>query len=296
VNAATYTDDPAAMRGASPLALKTQILLDRAGASPGVIDSYAGGNVAKAIASVETVLGLPVDGKLDRHVWDALGGDTAPPVLIQYTITAEDAAGPFLPHIPKDYAEQAKLPGLYFTGPAEMFAERFHMDVKLVNALNPGIDLMPAGSTIVVADIRGQPVTGKITRIEADKARRQVRAYDALERLIVAYPATIGSSDNPSPSGIHRVNDIAPNPVYYYDPKNFVQGKNTGKLQLPPGPNNPVGTMWIDLSEPSYGIHGTPEPSKIDKTGSHGCVRLTNWDAEELATLVTPGVVVEFLE
>jgi lipoprotein-anchoring transpeptidase ErfK/SrfK len=215
---------------------------------------------------------------------------------VEYTITAEDASYPYLPSIPRDYAEQAKLDALGFTSPQEMFGERFHMDAKLVDALNPGANLRQAGEIIIVAAIKGQPVTGKIARIEADKGRRQVRAYDAQNRLIVAYPATIGSSDNPSPSGDHAVNTVAPNPVYYYNPKNFVQGNNTERLELPPGPNNPVGTMWIDLTEPSYGIHGTPEPSKIDKTGSHGCVRLTNWDAEELATLVDPGVVVSFVE
>jgi lipoprotein-anchoring transpeptidase ErfK/SrfK len=296
VNSAVFGQDATAMRGASPLVLKAQVLLDRAGASPGVIDAYFGGNVAKAIAAVETVLDLPVDGALDPDVWAAIGGDQGAPVLVQYTITEEDASYPFLPSIPSDYAEQARLPALGYTRPEEMFAERFHMDIDLVTALNAGADFRRPGSTIWVAAVEGQPVTGKISRIEADKARRQVRAYDAEDRLVVAYPATIGSADNPSPSGTHSVEGVAPNPVYYYDPRNFVQAGNTEELKLPPGPNNPVGTMWIDLSEPSYGIHGTPEPSKIDKTASHGCVRLTNWDAEELATLVEPGVTVEFVE
>jgi len=297
VNAAAYDENALLPGGANPLVLKAQVLLDRAGASPGVIDAYAGGNVAKAIAAVETVLGLlPVDGKLDREVWDALGGDQAPEVLVSYTIAEEDLSYPFLAHIPADYAEQAKLPSLGFTSPEEMLGERFHMNVKLLAALNPEADFRRAGTTIWVAAVEGQPVTGTIARIVADKGRRQVRAYDAQDRLVVAYPATIGSEDNPSPSGDHVVEGVVPNPVYYYDPKNFVQGQNTGKLELPPGPNNPVGSMWIDLSEPSYGIHGTPEPAKIDKTGSHGCVRLTNWDVEELAGLVQPGVVVSFVE
>jgi lipoprotein-anchoring transpeptidase ErfK/SrfK len=177
-----------------------------------------------------------------------------------------------------------------------MFGERFHMNVKLLAALNPQADFRRAGTVIWVAAIEGQPVAGKVARIEADKTRRQLRAYDAGNRLIVAYPATIGSSDNPSPSGEHVVEGVAPDPVYYYDPKNFVQGRNLEQLELPPGPNNPVGSVWIDLSQPSYGIHGTPEPALIDKTGSHGCVRLTNWDAEELAGLVEPGVRVSFIE
>jgi lipoprotein-anchoring transpeptidase ErfK/SrfK len=296
VNGATFVEGAERIRGASPIVLKAQVLLDRAGASPGVIDGIYGGNVAKAIAAVETVLGLQVDGALDRQVWAALGGDEAPDVLVQYTITQQDADYPFLSAIPSDYAEQAKLSALGFTSPEEMFGERFHMDVKLLAALNPNANLRQAGTTIIVTAVEGQPITGKIARIDADKARRQLRAYDSANRLVVAYPATIGSSDNPSPSGDHQVNTVAPNPIYYYNPANFVQGKNTTRLELPPGPNNPVGTMWIDLSEPSYGIHGTPEPSRIDKTGSHGCIRLTNWDAEELATLVQPGVVVSFLE
>jgi lipoprotein-anchoring transpeptidase ErfK/SrfK len=296
VNGAVFAEGAKALRGASPLVLKAQVLLDRAGASPGVIDAYFGSNVAKAIAAVETVLDLPVDGQLDPEVWGALGGDRAASVLIRYTITEEDASYPFLRGIPSDYAEQARLPALGYTSPEEMFAERFHMDLELLTALNSGADFRRPGSSIWVAAIEGQPVTGKISRIEADKARRQVRAYDSEDRLVVAYPATIGSPDNPSPSGTHAVQGVAPNPVYYYNPRNFVQAGNTEELQLPPGPNSPVGTIWIDLSEPSYGIHGTPEPSKIDKTASHGCVRLTNWDAEELATLVEPGVTVEFVE
>lgn len=296
VNGAVFGEDAVAARGANPIVLKAQVLLDRAGASPGVIDGYAGGNVAKAVAAVETVLGLPVDGVLDREVWQAIGGDNAPEVLIQYTITDADLAYRFLPAIPSDFAEQARLPALGYTSLQEMLGERFHMNVKLLAALNPQADFQRAGTTIWVASVDGAPISGTITRIEADKGRKQVRAYDEQNRLIVAYPATIGSPENPSPSGQHVVEGVAKDPVYYYDPKNFVQGDNHQQLQLPPGPNNPVGSIWIDLSAPSYGIHGTPEPTLIDKTGSHGCVRLTNWDATELAGLVQPGVQVTFVE
>jgi lipoprotein-anchoring transpeptidase ErfK/SrfK len=296
VNGAALVEGAPLAKGANPLVLKAQVLLDRAGASPGAIDAYAGGNLSKAVAAVETVLRLSADGVLDKAVWDALGGDAAPAVLVQYTITAEDLAYPFSASIPADYAEQAKLPNLNYTSPEEMFGERFHMDVKLLMALNPGADFRQAGTSIWVTAVEGPPIAAKVARIVADKALRQVRGYDAQDRLLVAYPATIGSPDNPSPSGEHLVKAVAPDPVYYYDPKNFVQGDNTGKLELPPGPNNPVGSVWIDLTEPSYGIHGTPEPTRIDKTGSHGCVRLTNWDAEELSKLVEPGVPVSFTE
>jgi lipoprotein-anchoring transpeptidase ErfK/SrfK len=295
VNAATWHENARGAKGADPLVLKAQVLLDRAGASPGVIDAYFGDNVAKAVAAVETVLGLSIDGLLDRQVWDALGGDRAAPALVSYTITEEDLAAPFA-EIPADWSEQAELERLAYEGPAEMFSERFHMDVDLLKALNPNADFGRAGTTITVASVEGPEIAGKISRIAVDKTVKQLRAFDAEGRLIVAYPATIGSSDNPSPSGTHEVDSVVPDPFYNYDPANFVQGDNMEKLTLPPGPNNPVGDTWIGLSEPGYGIHGTPEPSRIDKTGSHGCVRLTNWDAKELASLVEPGVIVEFVE
>ncbi len=140
-------------------------------------------------------------------------------------------------------------------------------------------------------------MTAPVTSIVADKYQKQVRAYDAAGKLVVAYPATIGSSDTPSPSGTHTVARVALNPDYTYNPNiNFKQGENHDILKIPPGPNGPVGSVWIALSKPTYGIHGTPEPSKIGKTESHGCVRLTNWDAQELAKLVKPGVTVEFAE
>jgi lipoprotein-anchoring transpeptidase ErfK/SrfK len=295
VNAALFDEAALAVRGANPVVLKAQVLLDRAGASPGAIDAFAGGNLAKAVAAVETVLGVAVDGVLDRQVWDTLRGDATTDVLVQYTLTAEDLSYPFVPVIPEDYAEQARMASLGYSGPQEMLAERFHMDPKLLAALNPEADFR-AGSMVWVASVDAQPVTGKISRIVADKGRSQVRAYDSENRLIVAYPATIGSADTPSPTGDHAVESVAPNPVYYYDPANFVQGNNIEKLELPPGPNNPVGSTWIDLSDPGYGIHGTPDPTKIGKTASHGCVRLTNWDVEELAGMVEPGVIVSFVD
>ena len=296
VNEAEFAAGFEAVEGPSPVVLKAQVLLDRANASPGVIDAIYGENVAKAISAFEEVQGLPVDGKLDEEVWAALSGDDPQEALIEYEVTAEDMDYDFVEAIPEDFAEMAKMERLGFTSPEEMLAERFHMDVDLLKALNAGAAIT-AGAKVVVANVEAPPPEGKLSRIEADKAKAQLRAYDAEGRLIVAYPATIGSDENPSPSGTHEVNTVAEDPVYYYRPdKNFRQGDNTDDLDIPPGPNNPVGTIWIDLSEPTYGIHGTPEPSKIDKTVSHGCVRLTNWDAEELATLVEPGVPVEFLE
>jgi lipoprotein-anchoring transpeptidase ErfK/SrfK len=292
VNTAEYAGG-ALPEGLSPLTLKLQIILDQVGMSPGVIDGVNGKNVAKAIAGVEVLAGQPVDGILDAETWRRLPHDT--PILVDYEITPADVAGPFLAEVPTDYAEMAKLDRLSYTGPLEMFGERFHMDIDLLVALNPGVDFNRAGTHIVVAGANLYGVTTPVVTLVADKVNAQLRGYDKDGKLVVAYPATIGSTQLPSPTETHFVNAIAVDAAYFYDPDvNFKQGSNTEKLTIPPGPNNPIGTTWIDLSEPTYGIHGTPEPSKIDKTYSHGCVRLTNWDVEELAKLVSKGVPVEF--
>ncbi|MHB1102995.1 MAG: L,D-transpeptidase family protein [Devosia sp.] len=282
---------PEDVRLPDPAIVRLQILLDRAGASPGVIDGFDGDNVRKAIMTFEAMHDLPVDGELDAEVIGVL--DTGGPVVGHYAIVPEDVAA-IVPPIPEDYAEKAKRDFLGYESVAEAIAERFHMDADLLETLNPGTAYR-AGDVVFVAAF-GPNRTGKVARIEADKSLRQVRAYDASGTLLAAYPATIGSQETPSPTGTHVVQGVATMPDYTYNPKvNFQQGDNTEILKIPPGPNGPVGTIWIDLSQPTYGIHGTPEPSLIDKVASHGCVRLTNWDAEELAELVTPGVTVEFL-
>ena len=295
VNAAPFAEGVEFLKGARPLVLKLQVLLDRADISPGSVDAFWGMNVAKAIAAFELRNGFPVDGRPDAQVWAALGDDAATPVLVPYEITGEDVAGPF-GELPTDYAELAELESLHYSGAVEMFGERFHMDPDLLMALNPGSNFGP-GETILVADT-GETLEGDdlVTALRADKRNGQLLAFDAGGVLVAAYPATIGSESTPSPSGDHAVKGVATDPVYYYNPENFKQGDNTEKLELPPGPNSPVGSVWIDLTEPTYGIHGTPEPEKIDKAYSHGCVRLTNWDAQELAHLVKVGAVVSFVE
>jgi lipoprotein-anchoring transpeptidase ErfK/SrfK len=169
------------------------------------------------------------------------------------------------------------------------------MDEGFLRRINPDASF-GLGSTIVVAAVGGQS-KAKVSKLVADKARKQLLGYDADGRLVVAYPATIGSAELASPTGTHAIKAIAVRPEYWYRPAvNFQQGSNSKPLRLAPGPNNPVGDVWIGLDRPTYGIHGTPEPSKIDKTNSHGCIRLTNWDVRELVKLVQPGVLVEFIE
>src|SRR5690606_17502089 len=212
-----------------------------------------------------------------------------------YTITSEDAAGPFIASVPADYSQKATLERLSYTRVTEMLAERFHMDEKYLIALNPGINFDRPGSIVKVAN-SNVALKYEVGRIVADKARKQLRVYDTRNRLVASYPATIGSENTPSPVGTHTVERVAMNPEYTYNPKiNFKQGNNDKVLKIPPGPNGPVGSVWIALSKPTYGIHGTPDPEKIGKTYSNGCIRLTNWDAEELAKRVTKGVTVEFI-
>ena len=272
-----------------------QVYLDRNGFSPGVIDGRMGSNVNKALDSWFEATGERLDPSDTDLIVSRLAAEGGL-AFATYTITAEDAAGPFIASIPADYAEKAQLERMSYTSTVEMLAERFHMDEEYLKALNPDVDFTLPGVQIKVV-ATGEKQTGVVTRIIADKGRKQVRAYDAAGKLVAAYPATIGSTATPSPSGEVTIERVAHNPGYTYNPKiNFKQGNNDQILQVPPGPNGPVGTMWMALSKPTYGIHGTPEPSAIGKTQSNGCVRLTNWDAEELADMVKPGVNVSFIE
>ena len=290
INAAEFSGVMA--EGLSALTTKLQVLLDRAAANPGVIDGIAGENVTKAIRGFQEINGLPVDGILNEELWARLRSPE--PVSITYTITPQDLEK-LLVSLPQDYAEMAKLDWLGYTSGSEALAEKFHMDEKFLVFLNP-LARFTAGEQIIVMNPGVQaPVT--ITRIVADKTNERLVIFGENGTPAIIYPATIGSDTTPSPQGTHEVKGVAKFPTYAYNPDvNFQQGENTGKLTIPAGPNGPVGTTWIDLTQPTYGLHGTPDPSRISKTSSHGCVRLTNWDAAELGSLVKPGIEVTFLE
>jgi lipoprotein-anchoring transpeptidase ErfK/SrfK len=278
------------------LLVKLQILLDRSHISPGIIDGRMGENVELALSTFEERFRLPVDGRLDADVWELLNRN-APEALITYQLKADDVKGPFTEAIPDDFADLAKMKRLSYTSPAELLAEKFHMHIELLKALNPGAELEREGESIIVANVLSAKPDGKVASIEVDKGRRAVRGFGPDGTLLVAYPASIGSDDNPTPAGTMSVKTIVEDPEYAYRPdKNFQQADNDEPLDLPPGPNGPVGSIWIDLTKETYGIHGTPDPELIGKQASHGCVRLTNWDVEELAGLVKSGTRVKFVD
>ena len=277
----------------SKAVLAAQVMLDHSGHSPGVIDGIMGGNTRRAITAFQRANGMTADGQLSPALLEKLRGAYSGNLLQRYTITAEDVAGPFV-QIPDGMEEQARLEALAYESPAEGIAEKFHMAQSFLKALNPGADFGSAGSEITVVVPGKDKLAAEVARIEVDKAASALRAFNADGALVATYPATIGSGTFPSPSGSMEVRAVAPAPTYHFDPEGRSWGPDE-KLTIAAGPNNPVGGTWIDLTKEGYGIHGTPEPKLIGKTSSHGCVRLTNWDGEELAKAVSAGTKVEFV-
>jgi hypothetical protein len=226
-------------------------------------------------------------------LWHAITENDAEPALVSYKIAEKDTRGPFSKKIPEDFCAKADMERLCYTSPRELLAEKFHMSEDLLRKLNPGASFDKDGQEIVVANVEHGSSTGKISRIEVDATRQRVKAYGEKDKLVAIYPATVGSEDRPTPKGEFKVTKITENPVYHYDPALRLRGVHVNeKLDIPPGPNNPVGAVWIDLSAEGYGIHGTPDPDKISKSASHGCIRLTNWDALELAKHLSKGTPV----
>lgn len=285
-DAGLVTPVGAKMKGAA--VLRAQILLERTRFSPGEIDAAYGSNMRTANAGFQKKNSLTISGTIDAPTWAVLNRDTAP-VLVTYRLAAADVAGPFA-RIPTDMMEKSKMAALGYVSPAEALGEKFHTSPKLLAQLNPGKDLGRVEQDIVVPNIEPTTPMAAAATIVVDRSASTVSLRDAAGTTIAQYPASTGSEHDPLPVGNWKVNGVAKDPTFNYNPDLFWDADPAhAKAKIPAGPNNPVGVVWIDLSKPHYGIHGTPEPSKIGKTESHGCIRMTNWSALTLSQAVSPG-------
>jgi len=280
--------------------LATQVALDRSGFSPGEIDGKAGRNLQRALAAFQQSHQLPATGQMNDQTWKELatGGGDVPP-LVEYATTDADIAGPFTPDIPAKLPDEAALDALNYRTPLEALAEHFHSSPALLQQLNPGAMFQRAGESLMVPNVASSPApsTGSEITVAVTKSTSALTVEDPSGRILFHAPVTSGSVHDPLPIGTWKVNGVQRNPKFHYNPELFWDATpGDRKATLQPGPNNPVGIVWIDLSKPHYGIHGTPEPSNIGHVESHGCVRLTNWDADRVAQWVKPGTKVVFRE
>jgi lipoprotein-anchoring transpeptidase ErfK/SrfK len=275
---------------------KAQILLDRARFSPGEIDGRTGDNYSKALAAYAQQRGIETRGEMTEPLWRELLDSSSEPIIVPYTLAEKDVKGPFLEKVPTKLDDMKGLNVLAYGGPREALAERFHMSEDLLSKLNPGQKFDRAGTVIQVVKVAERSARTKAAKVEVDKSAQTLKAFDQQGKLIAFLPVTAGSSEKPAPSGELKVRSVAKNPTYRYNPDYEFKGvRSKEPLTVAAGPNNPVGLVWIGLPGEGYGLHGTPEPSKIGKTDSHGCIRLTNWDALQLAEMVTKGTPVTFI-
>lgn len=292
-SAATIDVVDSGSTGAAPL--RAQILLARAHFSPAEIDGKYGNNLRAALYGFQASHKLPLTGIVDAATWQALNTDTQP-ALIPYAITDNDVKGPFV-QIPSSLDEQADLQCACYRNPEEEMGERFHISPALLALLNPGRNITQPGEQILVPNLPTDFHPPMAAAVVVSKSNRAVTAFNADGTIIAQYPATMGSEHDPLPIGMWQIARVQHNPWFYYNPKLFWNANpDDARAKIPPGPNNPVGVVWMGLTKPHYGIHGTPAPNKIGHAQSHGCIRLTNWDALELAGMVHKGTPVNLTE
>jgi lipoprotein-anchoring transpeptidase ErfK/SrfK len=283
----TAAEGDAALAKDSPL--RAQVLLERAFFSPSEIDGAAGSNQARAVKAYQEANDLEPTGQLDQATWDKLDTDTAP-ILVRYTLTEADIAGPYRA-IPEDTMAKAELDALPYSSVEEALGEKFHASPALLRKLNPQADFSRAGTVLTVPNVAAAETLPTPERVVVDKSLSALQIVDASDRVLAQFPVTTGSAQFPLPIGEWKINGVARDPVWHFNPA-LIAGTKRGdrKAIIPAGPNNPVGVRWIDLSKEHYGIHGTAEPAKIGKSESNGCIRMTNWSVLALSKVVKPGM------